>query len=153
MPLRLALGDRFPLIERALSSCYSELDLRVWSFEIDGEWNERQTFFLYLADEFADLTSMEQKFPRSCRLVIADAAVRIWTDVHPDQPDLPVLHDGVTILKIRLTLSNRLYLGPCERDAGFIGLEDRIIVSCLSVGNHHARLRVGALPRGDGLVL
>src|ERR671932_1717742 len=54
LPVRVALGRRFALVEEFLATCQAELDLGAPSFEVDVERHERQAFGLEFPEQAAD---------------------------------------------------------------------------------------------------
>ena len=68
----------------------------------------------------ADFLLVEEQFPVPLGIMIVDIALLERIDVEPDQPDLALSEDGVAVLKICISLPERLDLGPLENDSRLI---------------------------------
>ena len=71
---------------------------------------------------------MEEELARSGWLVIGPVALRVGTDVKPQEPCLGPLDLGLRLLQVRAAVAQGLHLGPLEHEAGLVGLEDLEVV-------------------------
>jgi hypothetical protein len=57
----------------------------------------------------------------------------VRADVHPIEPDLTVLDASVTVAQVDAALANGFDLGAEQRDTGFPGVQQMVVVSCFAV--------------------
>jgi hypothetical protein len=62
--------------------------------------------------------------------------------MHTHKPQFAAPDKRVSILKVRASLTQRLYFSSLEYNARLVPFEDKIIVKCFSVGSDDAFLRV-----------
>src|SRR5215210_1073149 len=115
-------GDLTPLVVLTLAACDSDLELDDSVLGIELEGDEGLPLFLALADEAVDLLSVQQQLAVAGGELPFLSGVRVRRDVRPDQEDFAVPHPGIALLEVGPALPDGLYFGPCQLDAGFIGL-------------------------------
>src|ERR671914_659477 len=122
----LAVGRLFgyltPLVVLALAACDGDLELDFAVLGVELEGDKGLPFLLALADEAVDLLSVQQQLAVAGGELPFLSGVRVRRDVRPDQEDFAVPHPGIALLEVGPALPDGLYLGPCQLDAGFIGL-------------------------------
>src|ERR1041385_7243134 len=84
----------------------------------------------------------ELSFPPWLHIPIAAVLERV--DMHVVQPDLPILHPAIRILKVSLASPDRFHFGPDERNPRIAGLVAVVLVSRPAVAdNHSLGVRIG----------
>ena len=126
-----ALGFAFVVQLFALRDRQFQLDAPVFQVHFGG--NQSQSFFAYLAQQFVDLSAMQQQLAPPCRFVILTIAVRILANVRVQQPSLVFKDLGETVLQLNPSILRRFDLGSSERETGFVPLQQVIVVSGMTV--------------------
>ncbi len=111
-----------------LAAAEGELHLRLSAGEVQLERHEGQAFLLDGPDQALDLLAVQQQLAGPHGVVIPGAALLVWRDVHPLQPDLAAPDAAEGLLDGRLAAPERLDLGSGEDDARLPGVEDVIVV-------------------------
>src|SRR5215218_6927946 len=118
------LGDLTPLVVLLLAACDGDLELDEAAFGEELEGDKGLPFLLALADEAVDLLPVQQQLAVAGGELPFLSGVRVRRDVRPYQEHFAVPHPGIALLKVGPALPDGLYFGPCQLNAGFIGLLD-----------------------------
>jgi hypothetical protein len=123
----LALGGAFIPLLFALGKGDLAFDPAVAEVEAGG--NQGEAFLAGSDFEFAHLGFVQQKFAGAQRLVVHGIAVGKRADVGVEQEALSVLEQAVGVLEVGLAFANRLNFGAAEGDAGFVFVEEGVVIA------------------------
>src|SRR5438874_2717874 len=138
-PLLLGLA----LVVELLAAGERKLDLGAALFvEIKLERNERHALALDRARELVELAAVQQQPTRALGRMVEAAGLQIFGDVGIDQPELAATGIGVGFADRGLADTERLHLGPGERDAGLEHLADLVVEARLAVVGNDAMLAI-----------
>jgi hypothetical protein len=128
-----ALPERFSLVMELLAAGERESDFESAAAKVEIEGNQGKTLLLNLADEPSNLLRVEEELPRSLGILVPTPRRIVWRDVERVKPDFPALNPGEGVLEGNLPLPERLYLRTYQNHPGLPAIEDRILVTSLSV--------------------
>src|SRR5262249_46207330 len=95
--------------------------------------DERHPLLDGLANQLADLVAVQEQLAAAQRLVVGVAAVAVGADVDVVEEDLAVLDAREAVAEVDAPFTDRLDLGPDQRDAGLEGFQQMEIVEGLAV--------------------
>src|SRR5204862_395491 len=94
-----------------LAARQSQLDLGVWSLEVDAGGDQRQTAALRAADQPVDLVPVQEQLAWTLWVVVLVRGRRVGRDVGVAKPNLAALDHGIRVAKLGLALPQGLDLG------------------------------------------
>src|SRR5690606_1271074 len=132
-PFTLAFCDIRSLVVELLSSRQSNLHLYIPVLEVELQRHDRIAFLLCRITPFLDLPTMHEQLAGPDRVVIHLIAVRVRRDVAIEHDHLSVLNGTVSILQVRLSVSQGLHLSARQNHASLERIVDVVVVPSLTV--------------------
>ena len=111
----------------------SNLNLYPTSFEINGDWNERQAVLLYLSQQLHYLSFMHQKFSCPERIFIENVSLFIRGDMHLLNICLSAVYRYPAVLEVKSAVTDRLDFRAGKLDSCLLAFKYKIVVPCLAV--------------------
>ena len=111
----------------------SELTFEPTVLQIEPQRNEGKSLLGGSADQFANLTAIQQELARAERIVIRIITVRVRADMTVEQPNLTALDQTVSVFEIYVSVPGRLDLGSCKNNACLEPFKDFVVVKGLTV--------------------
>ena len=128
LPLRVAVGDRAPLVALVLAAAERDLELHLAVLEVELRGDERQALLAHLGVEAVDLAPLEQQLAVAIGDVVRDVALGVLGDRGADEPHLAVAHVGERLAELDVARAQRLHLGAAEHDPRLDALEQLVVV-------------------------
>ena len=130
-------ADGFALVVLALAPGQGQGHLGLALLEVDFKRDQRQAFFIDLADQALDFIFMQQQLAGALRVVVAVGGKRVGADMHLMDEDFPLVVDlGVSIFQVDPAEPQRFDFGAAQGQAGFIFVLDKIIEAGLFVDRY-----------------
>src|SRR6188474_2639610 len=129
----LATLDRLALVVGLLPLGEPQRDLRFSLEEVELQRHDGPAFALEGPDEPLDLASVEEELPGPHGLMVPAVSLFVGCDVHPLEPELPLLDLGPGLLDGRLPGPKRLDLRSPQHQTRLDRLEDEVVVGRLRV--------------------
>lgn len=140
--LDISLGLSFcfggPFVIKLLTSSHPDIDFGQSLFEMQAEWNERQSLLLNGNAKAIQFLAMNQELTGAVRIVIGAIAVRVWRNMRADEPKLAIVDASVCFGDRCFSISDRFDLGASEDDTGLNRLQNVKIMERAPVAGYHA---------------
>ena len=131
--LFVAAFDRLTFVVFALATGQRQQNFYFAAFEIKLEGNQGLAFFIDLAVQLLDLSSVQQQLAGPHRIMIVIICKRVGADVHLIDENFTIFDPGIGVLEIGPALPQRFDLRAHQNEAGFNGFIDEIIEARLAV--------------------
>lgn len=95
-----------PFVIELLTSSHPDIDFGQSLFEMQAEWNERESLLFDGNAKAIKFLAMNQKLTGTVRIVIGAIAVRVRCDMRADEPKLIIFNASVCFRDRRLSVSN-----------------------------------------------
>src|SRR5688572_7085101 len=123
------LLDRRPLVVLLLAPRHAELHLRPAVLEVDGQRDQARPALLRLIGELVDLALVHEQDPIARRLVVVDdGGLLVRVDVGVVQDQLALLDASERLMKLSLSVAQRLDLTADEDDPALDLRFDEVVV-------------------------